>query len=250
MFGPDLDRRHFFTAATFALGATFAGCSKPANSLRLLGEDSSNLGAIRKYLAERKSPVSIEAADFATATQKATAGFAAQSGYYDIVLQYNFSLAPFASHRYVYTLGELKNMASGTNTSFEADLLPNIWKELSYYYKEPFTTASGIEPIGYPFAANTMILVCNRALFEDRQIGRRYHQISGRLPAAPTTWEEFGSMAKFFSTAQSGLNGVVLQGSTDDWLYYEWSNFLFGMGGAVMKKDYGWQSDLKTPLTL
>jgi len=43
---------------------------------------------------------------------------------------------------------------------------------------------------------------------------------------------------------------VVLQGASGGWLYYEWVNFAYSMGGGVMKKQFGWEGDVNTPLIL
>ncbi len=53
-------------------------------------------------------------------------------------------------------------------------------------------------------------------------------------------------MARFFTNHADGTYGVCLQGQQGGWLYYEWCNFLFGMGGRVMNKERGWQGTRET----
>jgi multiple sugar transport system substrate-binding protein len=66
----------------------------------------------------------------------------------------------------------------------------------------------------------------------------------------PTNWEQFARVAQFFTQPQNKTYGVCLQGAVGGWLYYEWMNFLFGMGGKVMDKKYGWQGDENTKILL
>jgi len=255
-----MNRREFVSALIGATagvyGTGIAGCRKmddSRRSVRFLGEDSSNVSAIASYLKQQHEIATVEAADFVTALQKSTSDFAGGAGYYDVVLQYNFSLATFARNNYVYRLDQLKALTAQTanrDYAFEHDILPNVWKELSYYMKSPFHNFDDCESIGYPFAANTMVLVCNKAIFSDPILNSRYKHSFGADLAIPTTWDKFVQLAAFFSSAGKGIKGLALQGSTGGWLYYEWMNILYNLGGSVMNKQYGWQSDLSTPLSL
>lgn len=231
---------------------------RPAASTRpvkIIGEDSSNLQAIKAHLGkdgiEKTFASEVEATDFSTAAAKAMAAFAQGSGAYDIVLGYNFSLSPYVQNHYVLTLEELKKYApKDLDVGFEQDLLPNVWRELGYYAQPPYQDFARSEPIAYPFCANTMLLAYDEQVFADPKVSSAYRDRFGRAFAPPNTWEEFVEVARLVQTANPAFRGVVLQGAPEGWLYYEWMNFLFGMGGSVMDKAYGWQSDTRTPLTL
>ncbi len=216
--------------------------------------DLSNLKAITGVLPEfnKFSGIKVvsEAADFDTALSKSTADFSTGAGLYDIVLQYNFSLSSFVRNNYVWDVAELKKLAPDVSFDFEANLLPNVWKELGYYTYPPYDDFSKIRPISYPFAANTMILAINRKVFSDDKVAAAYEHLFGHTFSPPTTWQELAAVANLIPKANPLFNGIVLQGATGGWLYYEWINFLFGLGGRVMNKQYGWQSDLSTPLEL
>lgn len=250
----------FFVLSLF-VSLTLVSCNSCNNltdhktSIAILGEDSSNLKAMQdlKDTYEKKAGVVLEfnADSFEVADQKANQDFSKGTGIYDIVLQYNFSLASFARNKYVFTLDELRQYVSEQSTkSFEADLFPNAWKEVGFYYRDPNDTSKGEVAIGYPFAANTMLLVYNRKLFEDPKHQAAYKQRYNEDLAPPKTWVQFEQIAAYFTPKDKSTAGVCLQGGSDAWLYYEWCNFLFGMGGAVMNKEFGWQSDATTPITL
>jgi ABC-type glycerol-3-phosphate transport system substrate-binding protein len=251
--------RRQFSGAISGLGvlstAMLEGCGRAKGaSLEILGEDSSNLKAISSLLPEFTKnsgiEVTVEAASFDVALAKSTTDFSSGAGRYDIVLQYNFSLSPFVRNNYVYNVADLKKLASDVSFAFEGDLIPNVWKELGYYAVPPFTDLNKIQPIAYPFAANTMILTYNRKIFNDPQVSNSYRSAFGREFSPPSTWKELAQIAQLVKNANPSFRGIALQGAAGGWLYYEWVNFLFGLGGRVMNKEYGWQSDLTTPLQL
>jgi spermidine/putrescine-binding protein len=236
------------------IGLAIGGCdTSRSRTLRILGEDSSNLKAITGILPDfrKESGIDVlaEAADFTTALSKSTADFSSGGGHYDIVLQYNFSLSSFVRNNYVLDVAELKKV-TGSDFRFEPDLLPNVWKELGYYAAPPFDDFEKMVPIAYPFAANTMILAINRRVLADGKVAAAYKEMFARPFSPPRTWEELAMVANLIPKANPSFNGIALQGAAGGWLYYEWVNFLFGLGGRVMNKQYGWQSNLNTPLTL
>ena len=238
-------------AATSIFGLT--GCFQN-HKLRLIGEDSSNLKAIQALFDgfEQSSglPVEAELLDFETMGKQADIDLSRQgSGRFDIVCQYNFALTPYVKNNYVLDVAALKKAAPGVDFAFESDILPNIWHELGYYApaNQPVSTA---RPIAYPFAANTMILVCNRKVLATPKIRSALDQAFGAGFTTPNSWEDLVRAALTISDADPFYKGIVLQGAAGSWLYYEWMNFLFGVGGKVMSKPWGWASDLETPLQL
>lgn len=251
-----MDRRNFVVGslATFGLLSACDNSRKSARSLTILGEDSSNLQAISKYL--KSNPLAsgmkskVEATDFTTASNKAISAFTSKSNAYDVVVGYNFDLPRYANNHYILTVDELKKEASkSTSFAFEADILPNVWKELGYFQADVDGTVEP-EAVAYPSSANTMIMVYNQAIFEDPRVARAYQGKFGRPFSPPKTWEEFASVANLVAQANPSYKGVALQGAEGGWLYYEWMNVLFGMGGKTMEKRFGWQSTKKTPLAL
>jgi multiple sugar transport system substrate-binding protein len=250
-----------FAASLLIGGGLLVGCPNPNENppgsapagkivLNILGEDAANIRALEALQGEyeAKHPgvdLVFHPNTFEDAFTKANSDFAKGTAKYDIVLQYNFSLSSFARNNYVVRLGERPDAPA-----FETDIFPNVWKELGYYYKDWRDPSAGIEAIAYPFAANSMLLVYNRALFEDKEQQRAYADKHGRPLAVPTTWNEYRDVAEFFTQPAAGLHGVVMQGSAGSWLYYEWSNYLFSFGGRVMDKDLGWESTPATKVVL
>ena len=94
-----------------AASAQTAGASAISPpTIRVLGEDSSNLQAIEALYKSKPfagAKIDFIKKSFEDALQKANIDFAQGTGLYDIVLQYNFSLSSFSRNRYVLTVDEL-----------------------------------------------------------------------------------------------------------------------------------------------
>lgn len=221
-------------------------------TITILGEDSSNLLAYQSlgddFTAESGITVEFEGATFEQAVQKADADFRSGRGDYDIILQYNFSLAPYVKNDYVIGIDEVT--ASGTEgaESVLDGMFSNALMETCFYYSDPEDLNSAPKQFGFPFAANTMMLVYNRDIFEDAGLQAQFRSQTGAELAPPREWAEFLTIAEFISSTRPDLKGVCLQGAADGWLYYEICNFLFSMGTGTSSKQYGWQEG--APLTI
>lgn len=234
-----------FGAYLLTRGGTDA--SKPNETLVIFGEDSSNLNAYaslaKDFTAKTGINLRFEGATFEQSVQKADADFRNGKGDYDIVLQYNFSLAPYVRNNYVAEISEVVPAATLDKSPLNANLFPNALRETSFYYSDPRDTGSPAKQFGLPFAANTMVLVYNKNLFQDAALRNRFKQQFGRELQVPTDWTEYLLVAQFFAR-QKGLTGVCMQGAADGWLYYELANYLFGMGTGTSHKQHGWEENV------
>lgn len=232
-----------------------ASCTDKSDKLTIIGENSSTLHAMQALQTDytEKSGIKLDfkSHSFEDAFNKANEDFANKTGLYDLILQYNFSLSSFVRNNYVYKLSELKAGSQNIDYNFESGIFPNIWKEVGYYYKDPNDPNNNeIEIISYPFAANTMLLVYNQDLFNDAEQKKNFKLKFGRDLTVPNDLKSFREVAEFFTQTDKDLKGVVLQGATGGWLYYEWCSFLQGFGGKVLDKNQGWEGDENTPVLL
>ncbi|WP_298039264.1 extracellular solute-binding protein [uncultured Desulfuromonas sp.] len=222
------------------------------STIVVLGEDSSNLRAYGSLTEEFTSKTGIElkfeGATFEQSVQKADADFRNGKGNYDIVLQYNFSLAPYVRNNYVVDIENVFSHKVLEDLLVNEKMFQNALRETSYYYSNPQDTKSIPKQFGFPFAANTMLLVYNKDLFEDADIRRKYRDATGKTLAPPSEWSDYLTIAEFFANVQPGLKGVCMQGAADGWLYYELANYLFGMGTGTSTKRNGWEEE--APLTI
>lgn len=227
----------------FALSilVSLAACSKPTE-LVVVGEESGNLAALRdsgvldKFEAETGTKVELVGLSFEELQENVNLDFELGSGRFDIVLNYNFALAPYVEADWIVPLDELKSLSPGGWEDIQASLFRNHWLEVGHY-----SSSGSPEAVALPFAANTMLLAYNKSLFDDPKFQTSFKEQFDRTFSPPATWAEFRDIAQFFSR-QDGLKGVALQGASDGWLYYEFVNYLFGLGGAVYDKTYGWET--------
>ncbi len=233
--------KHIFTIFTLLF---LFSCEDKPKTITIIGEDSSNLQAMESQKSEfekaNKANISYKAYSFDEAFNKSNLDFINKTGLYDIVLQYNFSLSSFVKNDFVADLNKLKSDNNIINSDFESQLFNNAWKEVGYYYKDATNPDEGIKLVGYPFAANTMLLVYNSEMFSNSDNQIRFKEKYNRDLSVPKTWEEYYQVAEFFTTDNS--YGVCIEGAEGGWLYYELMNYVFGQGGTIMDKQYGWES--------
>jgi len=230
------------------------GCNHSPKKITILAEIATSIKALMALQQdyEKQHPdvqLNFKPNSFDDAFNKANQDFANGTGLYDIVMQYNFSLASFVSNNYVYPIDSLTKSFPDSDKSFEKDLFQNSWKEVGFY-KNLKNPGKPIVKVGYPFTSNTMLLCYNKSLFDDKQQQAAYQAKYHEPLHVPTTWEEYKHVAAFFTQSDKGIYGVCLQGAVGSWLYYEWMNFLFSMGGKVMDKQYGWEGDANTKVLL
>ncbi len=218
----------------------------------IFGEDSSNLKAYSslkdEFTAKTGIQLKFEGATFEQSVQKADADFRSGRGDYDIVLQYNFSLAAYVRNNYVAKIRDAFSPSVLNNLRVNEGMFENALRETSFYYSNPQDTKSPPEQFGFPFAANTMLLVYNKDLFENTALRQKFKEATGKELTPPTEWDDYLAVAEFFTKAQPDLKGVCMQGAADGWLYYELANYLFGMGTGTSTKRYGWEEN--SPLTI
>ncbi len=226
------------------------GSSKEA--VVVFGEDSSNLkayGSLKdEFTAKTGIQLKFEGATFEQAVQKADADFRNGKGDFDIVLQYNFSLAPYVKNKYVAEIADVFSPSVLSNARVNEGMFENALRETCFYYSNPQDTKSAPKQFGFPFAANTMLLVYNKDLFENLALKQKYKTENGKDLVLPADWQDYLTVAEFFAKAQADLKGVCMHGAGDGWLYYELCNYLFGMGTGTSTKRYGWEEG--APVTI
>lgn len=166
--------------------------ASPSEKLVVFGEDSSNLKAYSTLKDDfaRKTGVKVtfEGATFEQSIQKADADFRSQKGAYDIVLQYNFSLAPYVRNNWVAEIGDVYSPSVLKNLRVNEGMFENALRETCFYYSKPLDTKSPAKQFGFPFAANTMLLVYNKDLFANESLRQQYKRATGKDLVPPADW--------------------------------------------------------------
>ncbi len=231
------------------------GQKNKKTEISIIGETTSTIEALmsveKEY--ERLNPnidLIFHPNTFDDAFNKINQDFANHTGLYDIVMQYNFSLSSFVRNNYVYNPNELMEGISQEFLSFEADLFDKTWKTVGHYYNDFKDPSKGIQKVGYPYVANSILLMYNKEMFENEETRQEFQSKYGFELAPPNTWEEFYKVAEFFTNDKKGTKGVCLEGASGSMLYFEFANYLHSMGGKVLEKELGWEGDANTPVVL
>jgi multiple sugar transport system substrate-binding protein len=226
----------------------------PPPQLTILGEDSSNLRAMASIAPDFKRLTGVDVRfvpqTFEQLERTSDTSLSHGANTYDLILNYNFSLAPYVRNDWIVPLDKLPPDAlDNSAASLDTDLFPNAWREIGYYRigDGPMTHEAAV---AYPFAANTMFLCYNRKMFDSPASRAKYFEQYKEELIPPRDWDHFRRVAAFFTSAADKTYGVALQGGSGGWLYYEWVNFAFSFGGGVMQKTRGWEGDQHTPLLL
>lgn len=239
---------YIFVFFIITIGIGLLACNS-ASTITVIGEATSNIDAmeaLKKAYEQRSSfRVDFDKSPYEDFIKKANQDLSAKTGLYDIILQYPFALPSYVKDNLILKNSDYKRFLKGqASLDFEKDLFQNVWKEIGWYRVRP---GDPEEPIGYPFAANTIILCYNRKLFEDPEYKKSYRDMYHSELSAPTDWNTFYNIAEFFGKKE-GINGVCLQGKGGYWIFWEWCNFAFSFGGGIMEKKFGWESAPNTPL--
>ncbi len=233
---------------------TLTACDKEDNVVTIIGEDSATLNAIKtlskKYEQENNIKIKIVALPFEESLEKSNLDLSNHTALYDIIMQYNFSLSSFVRNDYVYSLDELRQYVDEQDLDFEDDLFKSDWEEVGFYYKDFKNPKSGIKKVGYPFAANTRLLVYNKEWFNNPKYQKAFEEKYGKDLQVPTTWSELMDIAHFFTRPKENMYGICMEGAEGAWLYYLWVDMLNALGGKVMDKERGWEGDINTSLHL
>jgi ABC-type glycerol-3-phosphate transport system substrate-binding protein len=221
-------------------------------TITILGEDLSNFQALAslKNNYEREHPIRLNFVGnaFDVFNQKANQDLSNGTGINDVILHYGFMVPTYVRNDWVLTAQEIEQLVPGTSLqSFKSDIFQNVWQEVAYYPKQP-----GAQPeyIGYPYAAATMVLVYNRTLFDDPARQTAYKAKYGEELVVPTDWKHFKQIAEFFTAPDGSSNGLVMEGASGGYIFWEWCNYAYNMGGGVMKKNHGWEGDANTPILI
>lgn len=237
-----------FTAILILSMLLLISCNGTSETeINIIGENSSNLQALNAisdhYTNETNVKLKFHPYGFEDAYQKSNQDLINHTGFYDIIMQYNFSLSSYIRNDWVYRIDDLKSKykIDQSNFSFEKELFRDAWAEVGDYYSNPKNALEEIITIGYPFASNTMLLVYNKKMFEDENNIAMYRNLTNEELNPPRTWEQYYKIAQFFTQPNNSTWGVCLQGANEGWLYYEFCCFLYGFDAKVFDKNRGWE---------
>lgn len=92
-------------------------------------------------------------------------------------------------------------------------------------------TRAGFEIYGLPIQSNVLTMIYRKDLFDDHTNQAAFKQKYGRALTPPQTWNDFTSVAEFFTHPGQRLWGTTLMSGNGDWATDDFKTLLAGWGG-------------------
>jgi multiple sugar transport system substrate-binding protein len=263
-----LNRRSFIVgSAGVTASLLLAGCTTTAKapggqnaatkSLNVLWPSGNASAALEAILPAFKKhfgfALNVDFIPYDAQKQKAFAEFATNSSHYDIVMvdapwgpalcQKLEPLGGYLSKPKVSSSVALDDFvaavfydtcvykASDTHLNFDSNDAPNL----------SAIQSKGFDIYGLPMHANALTMFYRADLFENPAEKAAYKQSTGKELIVPKTWDEFASVAKFFTRPDKKLWGTTLMAGVGDWATDDFKTILGSMGGngRMIGEDFG-----------
>ncbi|MBV8593612.1 MAG: sugar ABC transporter substrate-binding protein [Caulobacteraceae bacterium] len=235
------------TFGAVASGAARAAAAKPASLNMLYATSEANSDAIKALLPDFKAAtgidINLDTMPYNALQQKTFAELASGSSYYDIMIV-DTPWMPALTNK----IEPITGMVLDTGLSADLDIkdfIPKVFydttvfkRDASYlHFDKPDVIdpqaikAAGFEIYGLPMQANVLTLAYRKDLFEDPANQKAYKEKTGKDLAPPATWEDFASVAEFFTDPSKRRWGTTLMAGAGDWATDDFKTLLAGFGG-------------------
>jgi multiple sugar transport system substrate-binding protein len=261
MLERQITRKNFLKLTAAASGSVLAGgmlasCGQQSSSVKpkslnmLYATSEANSEAVKLVLPDFKSDVGIdiklETSPYDALQQKVFAELASQSSFYDIIIV-DTPWMPALTNKVEPLLSYIKDpkLNDVADLNIE-DFVPKVFYDTSVYHPSethrhfPGSTErvdvsaiedEGFEIYGFPIQANVLTVSYRKDLFEDPQEQQAFQQQYGRQLEVPKTWEDFVSVAEFFTRSEERLYGTTLMAGVGDWATDDFKTLLECWGG-------------------
>ena len=219
------------------LNLLYATAEADSEAIKLILEDfSSKLGV----------KLNFETYPYSALQQKVFAELAASSSFYDLLVvdtPWMPALTGKIEPLSAYLNNSQLNNSADLNLS---DFIPAVFYDAAVYNpKQPhrhFPNANapvavdiikkeGFEIYGLPLQANVLTLAYRKDLFDNPQEQQGFESKYGKKLAAPATWDDFVSVAEFFTRPEKRLYGTTLMAGSGDWAVDDFKTLLAAWGG-------------------
>ena len=229
----------FYTALVAALlGGTI---SSRAETIRVLMETVPDTTYIEKLLPEFTEAtgidVEIEAISYIDMHTKLVPQLISQQGSYDVIIVDFYWVGEFTKAGWLLPLD---------------DYVERDGIDLGRYVPKVFSLVGQVDGVTYmlPFYNYAMGVVYRQDLLDDPEHQAAFKAKYNKELRIPETWEEYSEQIEYFTQDTDGdgkvdFFGTVLQGQRGDCISMQWSNYLFGNGGAYHNAD--WDALMDSP---
>jgi multiple sugar transport system substrate-binding protein len=257
-----ISRRSVLKSGAALLGGTIAasalaGVARPAfaagsapkpQSLNMLYATSeADSEAIKAALPDFKAAmgfdINLDTMPYDALQQKVFAELAAESPHYDIIIV-DTPWMPALTHK-IEPITDLvldKDLSADLDVT---DFIPKVFYDTAVYQRDRSNVhfdktetvdpaaikAAGFDIMGLPVQANVLTLAYRKDLFEDAATRQAFKAKTGKDLAPPETWDDFTTIARFFTQPAKRLWGTTLMAGAGDWATDDFKTLLAGFGG-------------------
>lgn len=269
-----LSRRDFLKASAAATGTllvtpalaeaasraprAWRAVPKPSSLNLLYATVEADSDAIKLVLPDFKKEfgfgVNLDTIPYNALQQKVFAELAGKSSHYDIIIV-DTPWMPALTHKVEPLSAYLTNKRLSSSDLALSDFIDKVFYDTAVYkagrshvhfpdakakIDVPGIKAHGFDVFGLPIQANALTMSYRKDLFESAKEKAAYKKQTGKELRVPQTWEEFVTVAKFFTRPSERLYGATLMAGSGDWATDDFKTLLacFGGDGHLVSDDF------------
>ena len=229
--------------------AAGSATAKPSGLNMLYATVEADSDAIKSVLQDFRGEfgfdIHLDTMPYNSLQQKAFAELASQSSYYDIMIV-DTPWMPALTHKILPITDMLRDGSNGNAAALDiGDFIPKVFfdtcvfkPDASYLHwaggdavDPEAIKRAGFEIYGLPIQANVLTLAYRKDLFDSAAEQQAYKQKFGKDLAVPATWDEFTTVAEFFTRPSKRLWGTTLMAGAGDWATDDFKTLLACFGG-------------------
>jgi multiple sugar transport system substrate-binding protein len=260
---PDsLSRRDFLKTSAAVGGAVLAApalaqaaprrrlaAPKPASLNMLYATVEADSDAIKLVLPDFAQEfgfkLNLDTIPYNALQQKVFAELAAKSSHYDLIIV-DTPWMPALTQK-IEPLGAYIQNRSLTSSDLQvSDFIDKVFYDTAVYKADkshihypdprakidlPAIKAKGFDVFGLPIQANALTMSYRKDLFGSAKEQAAFKQQTGKQLRVPQTWDEFVTVAKFFTRPGERLYGTTLMAGSGDWATDDFKTLLASFGG-------------------
>ncbi|HEX9441884.1 MAG TPA: extracellular solute-binding protein [Roseiflexaceae bacterium] len=232
-----------------AAGGAAAGGGKPASLNMLYATVEADVDAIKLVLPDFKAAtgidIKLDSMPYDALQQKAFAELAASSSYYDVMIC-DTPWTPALTQKLEPLSGYITNAQLNDIAKVDInDFIPKVFFDTAVYHPteshRQFPSpdkididaikSQGFDVFGLPLQANVLTMSYRKDLFDDAKEQADFQQKNGKPLKIPETWDDFVTVAQFFTRPDQRLYGTTVMAGNGDWATDDFKTLLASWGG-------------------
>ena len=227
----------------------FAAAAKPSQLTMLYATSEADSDAIKAAVPDFKSAFGIDLVldtmPYNALQQKAFAELASGSSYYDIMIVDTPWMPALTNKIMPITDMILDPSVSDASQLNLTDFIAKVFFDTSVYKRDQSylhwqgeqvmdaaaIKKGGFEIYGLPIQSNVATLAYRKDLFDNADNQKAFQAKTGKALAPPETWDDFATIAEFFTRPHKRLWGATMMAGAGDWATSDFKTLLASFGG-------------------